>query len=210
MPGSSVGNNKTWLDQADRVILEVNSWQPRELEGFHDIYYGTPLPPYRRPIQLTHPMQRIGDPYLRVTPTRWSPWSRRRPRPQHAAQPARRGLHGDGRPLRGLPAPRGRGGRMPPDLLPLQCGVGNVANAVMAGLVDSEFERLTAFTEVIQDGMLDLLDSGKLRAASATSFGALAGAGSAASWPTSAPTRAASCCAARRSPTIPSWSAGSA
>ena len=53
-------------------------------------------------------------------------------------------------------------GRMPPELLPLQSGVGNVANAVMAGLVDSEFEHLTAFTEVIQDGMLDLLDSGKL------------------------------------------------
>ena len=41
VPGSSVGNNKTWLDRADKVILEVNSWQPRELEGFHDIYYGT-------------------------------------------------------------------------------------------------------------------------------------------------------------------------
>jgi succinyl-CoA:acetate CoA-transferase len=41
----------------------------------------------------------------------------------------------------------------------------------MAGLVDSEFEHLTAFTEVIQDGMLDLLDSGKLTSVSATSFG---------------------------------------
>jgi len=28
IPSSSVGNNKTWIDQADRVILEVNSWQP--------------------------------------------------------------------------------------------------------------------------------------------------------------------------------------
>ena len=64
-----------------------------------------------------------------------------------------------------------RRGRMPPELLPLQSGVGNVANAVMAGLVDSEFEHLTAFTEVIQDGMLDLLDSGKLTSVSATSFG---------------------------------------
>jgi len=27
IPSSSVGNNKTWIDQADRVILEVNSWQ---------------------------------------------------------------------------------------------------------------------------------------------------------------------------------------
>jgi regulator of sigma E protease len=42
------------------VILEVNHWQPRELEGFHDIYYGTALPPHRSPIQLTKTMQRIG------------------------------------------------------------------------------------------------------------------------------------------------------
>ncbi|EQD30150.1 hypothetical protein B1B_18552, partial [mine drainage metagenome] len=26
IPSSSVGNNKTWIDQADRVILEVNAW----------------------------------------------------------------------------------------------------------------------------------------------------------------------------------------
>ena len=31
IPSSSVGNNKTWIDQAERVILEVNSWQPIEL-----------------------------------------------------------------------------------------------------------------------------------------------------------------------------------
>ena len=49
--------------------------------------------------------------------------------------------------------------------------MGNVANAVLAGLDDSEFTDLVAFTEVLQDGMLDLLDSGTLRAASATSFG---------------------------------------
>src|ERR1700741_4318523 len=64
-----------------------------------------------------------------------------------------------------------RVGRMPPGLLPIQSGVGNVANAVLAGLDDSEFTDLVAFTEVLQDGMLDLLDSGTLRAASATSFG---------------------------------------
>ena len=50
VPSSSVGNNKTWLDQADRIILEVNAWQPEGLQGMHDIYYGTRLPPHRQPI----------------------------------------------------------------------------------------------------------------------------------------------------------------
>jgi succinyl-CoA:acetate CoA-transferase len=172
VPGSSVGNNKTWLDRADKVVLEVNSWQPRDIEGFHDIYYGTRLPPYRAPIQLTQPLQRIGDPYLRVdpdkvvavvethAPDRNTPLS-----PPDADSTAMADLLVDF--LRHEVAH----GRIPPELLPLQSGVGNVANAVMAGLVESEFEHLTAFTEVIQDGMLDLLDSGKLTSVSATSFG---------------------------------------
>ena len=45
IPSSSIGNNKTWLDRADRVILELNRWQSDALNGMHDIYYGTALPP---------------------------------------------------------------------------------------------------------------------------------------------------------------------
>lgn len=172
VPSSSVGNNKTWLDQADQIILEVNHWQPRELEGFHDVYYGTALPPARRPIELTDPMQRIGEPYLRVdldkviavvetnSPDRNSPFS-----PPDETSTAIAGHVVDF--LRHEVA----SGRMPASLLPLQSGVGNVANAVLAGLDGSEFTDLVAFTEVIQDGMLDLIDSGTLSSASATSFG---------------------------------------
>src|SRR5919205_4196568 len=68
IPSSSVGNNKTWIDRADRVVLEVNSWQSDALQGMHDIYYGTALPPDRRPILLTHPADRIGERYLRCPP----------------------------------------------------------------------------------------------------------------------------------------------
>lgn len=172
VPSTSIGNNKTWLDQAERVVLEVNSWQPRELEGFHDVYYGTALPPHRRPIELTDPMQRIGDPYLRVDPAkvvavvetdhpdRNTPFTAPDATSEAIADHVLVFLRHEV-----------AAGRMPPGLLPLQSGVGNVANAVLAGLDGSEFTGLTAFTEVIQDGMLDLLDSGTLAAASATSFG---------------------------------------
>src|SRR5580658_7627575 len=66
IPSSSIGNNKTWIDCAERIILEVNSWQPMALEGMHDIYYGLEPPPNRGPIPLTHTGQRIGSPYLEV------------------------------------------------------------------------------------------------------------------------------------------------
>jgi succinyl-CoA:acetate CoA-transferase len=172
VPGSSVGNNKTWLDRADRVILEVNQWQPRDFEGFHDIYYGTRLPPQRGPIQLTSAMQRIGDPYLRVDPAKVvavvetdSPDRNSPLAPVDDNSEAMAALLVD------FLRHEVKAGRLPASLLPLQSGVGNVANAVMNGLLHSEFEGMVAYTEVIQDGLLDLLDSGKLVGASATSFG---------------------------------------
>ena len=88
IPSSSVGNNKTWIDLADRVILEVNSWQPTELEGMHDIYYGTALPPNRKPIPILRPADRIGVP-VSALPAGEDRRRRRRPtaRPQPPFKP---------------------------------------------------------------------------------------------------------------------------
>jgi succinyl-CoA:acetate CoA-transferase len=171
VPSSSIGNNKTWLDRADAVVLEVNSWQSEALEGMHDVYYGTALPPDRRPIPLTRPGDRIGVPYLRCppekvvavvetdAPDRNSPFKE----PDEASRQIA------GHLIEFLEHEVARG-RVPPGLLPLQSGVGNVANAVLAELAQSRFEDLTAYTEVIQDGMLTLLDSGRMAVASATAF----------------------------------------
>ena len=171
IPSSSVGNNKTWLDRASKVILEVNRWQNAALEGMHDIYYGTRLPPHRVPIPLVRPDDRIGQSYLACdpdkivaivetdAPDRNLPFAA----PDESAQAIAGHLMEFFRHEVAI-------GRLPASLLPIQSGVGNIANAVLTGLVDSPFEDLTAYTEVIQDGMLDLLDAGKLRMASATAF----------------------------------------
>jgi len=171
VPSSSVGNNKTWLEQADRVILEVNRWQPSALEGMHDVYYGTALPPNRKPIPLLHPDDRIGEPWLRCDPAkviavvetdapdRNSPFT---PPDDTSREIA---AH-----LLDFLAHEVRRGRLAQELLPLQSGVGNITNAVLMGLGEAGYRDLTAFTEVIQDGMLDLLKRGVVRVASATSF----------------------------------------
>ena len=67
-------------------------------------------------------------------------------------------------------------GRLPKEMLPIQSGVGNVANAVLAGLLTGPFDNLLGFTEVLQDGMLDLLRAGKMSKASATAISLSAGA----------------------------------
>ncbi|NLT31549.1 MAG: propionyl-CoA--succinate CoA transferase, partial [Propionibacterium sp.] len=41
---------------------------------------------------------------------------------------------------------------------------------VLEGLLHSEFENLTSYTEVVQDGMVNLIDAGKIVNASATAF----------------------------------------
>jgi succinyl-CoA:acetate CoA-transferase len=171
IPSSSVGNNKTWLDRASKVILEVNSWQNEALEGMHDIYYGTALPPSRVPIPLVKPDDRIGEPYLKVDPAKVVAVveTDRPDRNAPFSPPDEKAKAIAGHILEFLNH-EVKLGRLPSALLPIQSGVGNIANAVLTGLVDSPFDSLTSYTEVIQDGMLDLLDSGKLRMASATAF----------------------------------------
>lgn len=171
VPSSSVGNNKTWIDRASKVILEVNHWQNAALEGMHDIYYGTALPPSRVPIPLVRPDDRIGESALRCDPAKvvavveTDPPDRNLPfSPPDANADAIAGHILD------FLAHEMRQGRLPAELLPTQSGVGNVANAVLGGLAHGPFHNLTSYTEAVQDGMLDLIDSGRLRMASATAF----------------------------------------
>jgi succinyl-CoA:acetate CoA-transferase len=154
IPASSVGNNKTWLDRATQVILEVNHWQSPELLGVHDVYYGAALPPNRVPIPLVRSGDRIGEPCFRCDPEKIVAIVET-DRPDRNAEFLEHEV---------------KKGRLPPSLLPLQSGVGNTANAVLTGLIEAPFENLTAYTEVIQDGMMALLDSGKLRMASSTAL----------------------------------------
>ena len=172
VPSMSVGNNKTWLDVADKVILEVNSWVPLGVEGMHDVYYGTALPPDRRPIMLTGPDDRIGQAHLEVDPTKVIAVV---PTDEKDAESALTAPDAVSEAIAGHVVDFFRHevahGRLPEgSLLPLQAGIGNVANAVLAGLAAGPFSDLTCYSEVIQDSMLRLIREGKVAHASATSL----------------------------------------
>ncbi|MDR1424845.1 MAG: acetyl-CoA hydrolase/transferase family protein [Azoarcus sp.] len=168
VPSTSVGNNPMWLDLAERVILEVNTGLNAQLEGMHDIY-STGLPPHRRPIPIVKVDDRIGEPYLRVDPRKVVAVveTDRPDRDTQFSAPDEKSRLIAGHILDFLQY-EVKKGRIPANLLPLQSGVGNVANAVMAGLNEGPYENLSAYTEVLQDGMLDMIRSGKLAMASAT------------------------------------------
>lgn len=171
IPSTAVGNNKTWLEIADKVILEVNTKPPAKMEGMHDIYYGTAIPPRRVPISLTHADNRIGEPYLRVDPAKVVAVveTHKGDRDNVFATPDENSNRIASYIIDFL-AHEMKMGRLPREMLPIQSGVGNVANAVLAGLLTGPFENLLGFTEVLQDGMLDLLRAGKMTRASATAI----------------------------------------
>ncbi|MGW5072044.1 acetyl-CoA hydrolase/transferase family protein [Rhodococcus sp. NPDC004095] len=172
IPSASIGNNKTWLDVADRIILEVNSWVPEAMEGMHDVYYGTALPPNRKPLELTHVEDRIGQPTFRVDPAKVVAVVETNV-PDSASEltePDDVSLAIAGHVLDFF-AHEVKAGRLPADtLLPLQAGIGNVANAVLGGLDRGGYKNLTCYSEVIQDSMLRLIKDGAVAHASATSL----------------------------------------
>ena len=170
IPSTSLGNAASYVQQADVVIVEVNTTQPLELEGMHDVY--VPLdPPNRLPIPIVKADDRIGTPFIPCTPDKikYIVPCDIKDHTRDLAPIDENSKKMSQFTLEFLDAEI-KAGRMPKNLLPLQSGVGNVANAVMAGFVDSDLEDLTVYTEVIQDGMLDLIDANKLNFASGTAF----------------------------------------
>ncbi|WP_254538530.1 acetyl-CoA hydrolase/transferase C-terminal domain-containing protein [Halomarina litorea] len=172
VPSTSIGHTPAFVAAADRLVVEVNRAQPLALGDLHDVYRLAP-PPHREPIPLTRPGQRMGDRRVRFDPgklvavveteTRDSPYSFRDPSPRDEAIAANLGDFLSEEVERN-PAFA--------EAVRLQFGVGSLGNALMGelGSVDFGDREVAYFGEVIQDGLLDLLDEGSLAAASATSL----------------------------------------
>jgi succinyl-CoA:acetate CoA-transferase len=170
VPSTSVGNTPVFLNEAPRIIIEINTSQPLGLYGMHDIYIPQ-RQPYCDVIRILKPEDRIGSPAMDCDPDKIAAVvvtdikdSSRALAPGDDAT-ARIASH-----VVDFLHNEVKEGRLPPNLLPLQSGVGSIANSVLAGLMDSPFTGMTFFSEVIQDAVLDLLDAGKFRVASGTSL----------------------------------------
>jgi len=162
--GTGVGNVPTYVKYAKHVILELNSKLPREMYGLHDIYL--PLdPPNRREIPVFKPSDRIGSPVVKIDPAK--------------IVGVVHSDHYDG--IKGFTAlddntlqiganvcnfliGEMKAGRIPSTFLPLQSGVGNVANAVLYGLANAkEIPAFEMYTEVIQDAVIELMKMGRCK-----------------------------------------------
>jgi acetyl-CoA hydrolase len=169
VPTLSIGITPQILERAEKIIIEINTCIP-SLEGVHDCL-GVALPPFKKMYPIHRVQDRIGatsipcDPnkIVAIVESRIFPLGRLYgPNDKKSEQIA---AH-----IVDFLKFEVKQGRLPENLLPLQSGVGTIANAVFGGLLNSPFTHLTVWTEVFQDILLDLIDSGKLDYVSAASF----------------------------------------
>lgn len=168
---SSVGAAPTYLHQAEKVVVEINRYHSPRVSELADVKL-LPPPPYRTPIPIHHPLDRIGTPYAFVDPKKIvgvvesdAPDG---VKPFNAPDSASRRIAEN--VVRFL-IEELRAGRIPPEFLPLQSGVGNIANAVMESLGGNpDVPPFTMYTEVFQDALVPLMQSRKLLGASTCSL----------------------------------------
>jgi succinyl-CoA:acetate CoA-transferase len=166
----SVGNSASFVAQADQVIIELNTCVPMGLMGLHDIYVPEDRPG-RKPIPLTEPDQRIGTPAIPVDPSRIAAIVvTGHPDSPSNVQPPDEDTRAIARHIIGFLQGEVAAGRLSDTLLPLQVGIGTIANAVVHGLVDAPFRDLRMYSEVLQDSAIALIDAGRVSFASASSI----------------------------------------
>jgi len=165
------GISPTIARLADFIIVELNAAHSKAGMGLHDVY--EPLdPPYRREIPIYKPSDRIGQPYVQVDPkkivgiveTNW-------PDEARAFAEADPVTDKIGQNVADFLVHEMKLGHLPASFLPLQSGVGNIANAVLSALGhDKTIPAFDVYTEVIQNAVIGLIRDGRVKFASGCSL----------------------------------------
>ncbi|MEX1118974.1 MAG: acetyl-CoA hydrolase/transferase family protein [Terrimicrobiaceae bacterium] len=171
IPTTSVGASPTFCGTAKKILVELNRFHPPSLAGLHDIYEPAD-PPHRLPIPLLNCSDRIGTPHIQVDPSKIvGVVETHLPDESGGFSPADATTQKIGENVAEFLAAEIRAGRIPKEFLPLQSGVGNIANAVLAAIGEHpDIPAFEMFSEVIQDSVITLIRSGKCRFATGTSL----------------------------------------
>lgn len=170
IPTTSVGNAATFAALAKQVILEINTAVPMEIRGIHDIYQAEDYP-RRNVIPIVAPENKIGRKTIALDPSKvvGIVFTDIEDSPADIAEPDAK-TTAIARHILNFFEKEVEMGHLSSSLLPLQAGIGKVANAVLMGFKDSNFRNLTMFSEVLQDSTFDLIDAGVMDFASASSI----------------------------------------
>ncbi|MDR1682640.1 MAG: acetyl-CoA hydrolase/transferase family protein [Candidatus Symbiothrix sp.] len=168
---SGVGIAPTVARLADKIFIELNAYHPKHLKGIHDIYEPAD-PPYRKEIPVYSPSNRIGTPYIQVDPAKIvGIVETNLPNEVGGFTPSDEVTNKIGQNVADFLSSEMKAGRIPASFLPVQSGVGNVANAVLGAMgANPDIPSFEVYTEVIQDSVIDLMKSGNVKFASGCSL----------------------------------------
>ena len=169
VPTCGVGILPTICRMADRIIIELNDRHPKEIRGMHDIYEPAD-PPCRKEIPVYQPS--IGLPYVKVDPAKIvGVVKTSEPNEGKPFAPLDEVTLAIGKNVADFLVNEIREGRLPKEFVPLQSGVGNVANAVLGCMGENEeIPAFNVYTEVIQDAVIGLMKEGRVKFASGCSL----------------------------------------
>ncbi|MHC5202340.1 succinate CoA transferase [Myroides sp. LJL119] len=170
IPTTSIGNSAYFASSADKIIIEVNSSMPLALEGIHDSCIPESLP-NKQTINILNCMDRIGETFIRIDPSKVVAivFTDIHDSPAILPEPDQKTTAISQHLLKFFEKEVEQG-RLDYSLLPLQAGIGKVANAVLTGFINGPFKNLTMYSEVLQDSTFDLIDAGKMTFASASAL----------------------------------------
>jgi len=168
---TSVGAANTFLHSAEKILIEINEYHPKSLYGLHDIFEPQD-PPHRREIPIYSTRQRVGEVVVRVDPKKIVGVVYNNQADEVSGfKDADEITKQIGRNVADFLAGEIRAGRVPAGFLPVQSGVGNIANAVLGAMGEHpDIPSFEMYSEVIQDSVIDLMSSGRLTFASGTSL----------------------------------------
>ena len=163
------GIGQTVANLADRIIIERNTFH--NTIGLHDVYEPKD-PPYRTEIPIYKASDRIGTPYVQVDPKKVvGIVDVCLPNEQvvfKELDPVTRKI---GENVVNFILSDMKRGVIPATGLPIQSGIGNVANAVLKALEHcTEIPPLDLYSEVLQDSVIDLMEAGRVNAGSTCSL----------------------------------------
>ena len=168
---SGVGIAPTVARLADKIYIELNSFHPKALRGMHDVYEPAD-PPVRREIPIYKPNDRIGVPYIKVDPKKIvGIVETNLPNEVGGFTPTDEVTDQIGKNVSDFLTSEIKAGRIPATFLPVQSGVGNVANAVLGAMGSNpNIPAFEVYTEVIQDSVIKLMKENRVKFASGCSL----------------------------------------
>ena len=168
---TSVGATNTFCEVADKILIELNEFHPKALRGLHDIYEPQ-APPHRREIPIYSVKDRIGTTAIQVDPEKiLGIVMTNRPDETDLFKIPDATTLKIGEHVADFLVDEMKVGRIPKSFLPVQSGVGNIANAVLGALgKNSEIPPFEMYSEVIQDSVVSLICNDVITFASGTSL----------------------------------------